>query len=333
MIFWTPHLCPLLLPSCKGASRQGLRPAVPCRGAAPKPCQAPGKGSSGVSAIDISSAGSPSGSDGILEHGNGSCLVEKANLPQLYRISAGVLGSPGCHQPRSKPRSRHSSLKPQQSNLGPVTARGSCPEPGRAPREVAKGSSERDPQPGWQHRPWVHGTGGQGGAGLLGQGAQGAISSGPPAQGCHFPGEEAVGTMPGGTWSPLSATCKRRWEASVRRREKQGRESSLVIIWLFWQRSCSLPGLTPRGFAHPWGLLAAACVGSSLQRDPVGLGGCRRGKAGMERLEPARGRFFSPGQSLPIPVQTWILKAGQPMPAVAACCITMAKSIFPFLWR
>lgn len=62
-----------------------------CHGAAQPPSQAPGKGLSGVTAIDISSAGSPSGSDGILEHGNGSCLVEKANLPQLYRISAGVL--------------------------------------------------------------------------------------------------------------------------------------------------------------------------------------------------------------------------------------------------
>lgn len=80
-----------------------------CHGAALPPSQAPVKGLSRVTAIDISSAGSPSGSDGILEHGNGPCLVEKANLPQLYRISAGVLWlSP---LPPALPRSRHTSLK------------------------------------------------------------------------------------------------------------------------------------------------------------------------------------------------------------------------------
>lgn len=272
MIFWTPHLYPLLLPSCKGASRQGLHPAVPCRGAAPKPCQAPGKGSSGVTAIDISSAGSPSGSDGILEHGNGSCLVEKANLPQLYRISAGVLGSPGCHQPRSKPRSRHSSLKPQQSNLGPVTARGSCPEPGRAPREVAKGFLERDPQPGWQHRPRVHGTGGQGGAGLLGQGAQGAISSGPPAQGCHFPREEAVGTMPGGTWSPLSATCKRVGgehapQGKAGARELLGDNLAFLATFLLPDRA------HPTGICSSLGTVSSCVRGQLAPAGPYGAGG------------------------------------------------------------
>lgn len=63
------------------------------------PLRLRGEGSSGVTSIDISSAGSPSGSDGILEHGNGSCLVEKANLPQLYRISAGVLQLSPSRQP------------------------------------------------------------------------------------------------------------------------------------------------------------------------------------------------------------------------------------------
>lgn len=81
---WGPLGMPL--GSCTPSLRHG-----PCRRAALPPSQAPGKGLSGVTAIDISSAGFPSGSDGILEHGNGSCLVEKANLPQLYRISAGVL--------------------------------------------------------------------------------------------------------------------------------------------------------------------------------------------------------------------------------------------------
>lgn len=197
---------------------------------------------------------------------------------------------------------------------------------------MAQGSLERDPHPGWQHGPREHGTGGQGGAGLLLRDAQGAISSGPPAQGCHFPREEAVGTMPGGMWSPLSATCKRRWEASVCRREKQGRGSSLLIIWLFFW-------LLLHGRAHPTGICsslgaASRCVrGQLAPAGPQGAGGKQEGKAGMERLEPARGRSFFAGQSLPVPVQTWILKAGQPMPAVAACCITMAKSIFPFLWR
>lgn len=292
MIFQTPQLRPLLLPSCTGASRQGPCHAVPCRGAAPQPCQAPGKGSSGVTAIDISSAGSPSGSDGILEHGNGSCLVEKANLPQLYRISAGVLSSPGCHQPCSKPRSRHSSLKLQPSNLLPVTARDSCPEPGRAPWKVARGSWESNLQPGWQHCPRDHGTAGHGGAGLLVEGREGAISSSSPAQGCHFPREEVVGTMPGGMRSPLSATCKRRWEASVCRREKQGRESSLLLIWLFWQCARCPAGLTPRGFAHPRGLLAGVCTGSSLQHGPVGLGGSRRGRQGWRGWsQPGAGLF------------------------------------------
>ena len=65
--------------------------------------------------------------------------------------------------------------------------------------------------------------------------------------------EEDVGMMPEGVWTPQSATCKRRWEAGKCHREKC-RESSLLLIWLFWQSARCPVRLTARGlarFAHP----------------------------------------------------------------------------------
>lgn len=124
----------------------------PCRGAALPPCQAPGKGLSGVIAIDISSAGSPSGSDGILEHGNGSCLVEKANLPQLYRISAGVLRLsrlPPALQP-AKEQTHFFKAAAVQFSAGP----GEGKLPPAQPHGVQSrgwGFPAKDRQPGWHH--------------------------------------------------------------------------------------------------------------------------------------------------------------------------------------
>jgi len=131
------------LGSCTPSSRHGA--AVP-------PCQAPGKGFSGVTAIDISSAGSPSGSDGILEHGNGSRLVEKANLPQLYRISAGVLRLsplPPALQP-AKEQTCFFKAAAVQFIAGP--SEGELP-PARPHGVQSRGRDfpAKDRHPGWHH--------------------------------------------------------------------------------------------------------------------------------------------------------------------------------------
>lgn len=55
--------------------------------------------------------------------------------------------------------------------------------------------------------------------------------------------EEDVGMMPGVMWTPQSATCKRRWEASVCHREKHGGKLLAVNLAFFgnvlavWQGS------------------------------------------------------------------------------------------------
>lgn len=66
--------------------------------------------------------------------------------------------------------------------------------------------------------------------------------------------EEDVGMMLGGLWTPQSATCKRRWEASTCQREKQGKKLLAVNLAFFWQRTGCSAGLTTWGlarFAHP----------------------------------------------------------------------------------
>lgn len=69
-------------------------------------------------------------------------------------------------------------------------------------------------------------TGGRSSSHSLAQSREGDASPGLARPGVAFPQgeeeEEVVGTMPGGMRTPQSATCKRRWEASVCHREKQG---------------------------------------------------------------------------------------------------------------
>lgn len=299
MTFWTPHLHPSFL--------LGTSHHVPtCRGAALQPCQAPGKGWSRVTAIDISSAGSPSGSDGILEHGNGSCLVEKANLPQLYRISAGVLGSPCCHRPCSKPRSKRGSLKLQQSNLLQGTATTLSPVE-RWPR----GSPVQNLHPVWHHHPKDH-----------------AAQMGMAVRVC-FLNAERVTCPPVLFPRGVISAGRRRRRRRVRGQcwEGCGPQQCHLQVWVRGKHVL-------QGKAEANELLAAELAlfgthrcaqGQFAPMGTPGAGGSRR-RQGQPRAAQLPALCY-------MSAWTRLLKAAQPAPAIAACCITMAKSIFLFLWR
>lgn len=224
----------------------------PCCGAAPPPSQALGKGSSGVTAIDISSAGSPSGSDGILEHGNGSCLVEKANLPQLYRISAGVLQLsllPPALQP-AKEQTRFFKAAAVQFTAGP--GEGELPPAWpRGAQTCGQGFPANNWHPGWHHTAQAAAA-----AHICWLKAEKVMC--PPAsltQGWCFPRERRR------MWGRRQEGCGplRVPPASVGGTQacaagKSRGASSLLLIWLFWQRACCPVGLAARGlarFTHP----------------------------------------------------------------------------------
>lgn len=148
-------------------------------------------------------------------------------------------GSPRCHQPCSQPRNRHASLKLQQTNLFWF-------QRGRAASSLAPWATDLClglPSKGLAPRV---GAGSRSSSHLPAQSREGDVSSSRTHLGMAFPqGEEEEEEkdgrmMPGGMRTPQSATCKRRWEASVCRREKQG--GKLFAVNLAFLAMCSLPG-------------------------------------------------------------------------------------------
>lgn len=69
--------------------------------------------------------------------------------------------------------------------------------------------------------------------------------------------EEDVGMMLGGLWTPQSATCKRRWEASTCQREKQGKKLLAVNLAFFGNVLAAQQG-SPHG-AWPVLPISRAC--------------------------------------------------------------------------
>lgn len=158
--------------------------------------------------------------------------------------------------------------------------------------------------------------GGRSSSRSLAQSREGDASSSLAGPGMAFPQgeekEEVVGTMPGGMRTPQSATCKHRWEASVCHSEKQG--GKLLAVNLAFLATCSLPG-----GAHRMGLgpFCPSLGIASRSRSPL----------------PLPRRPSCPGGLWTCPGGSRFLEADQATLATAAHCITMAKSIFPFLWR